>query len=100
MTDHFNRLSPPEVERLAILAEECAEIIQIVNKILRHGYESSHPDGGFSNRELLEHEMGDVQFAMTLLARHSDVLEHRVLHRAEDKKAFIRPYLHYEVNSK
>lgn len=34
----FNGLSPAEVERLALLAEECGEVIQTVGKILRHGY--------------------------------------------------------------
>ncbi len=44
MQDHFNRLTPAEAERLAMLAEEAAEVIQIVGKILRHGYASYHPD--------------------------------------------------------
>lgn len=42
--DPFNRLSPAEAERLAMLAEEAAEVIQVVNKILRHGYDSYNPD--------------------------------------------------------
>ena len=37
MDDHFNNLTPGEAERLAILAEECGEVIQIIGKILRHG---------------------------------------------------------------
>ena len=44
MTEHFNKLTPAEDERLAMLAEECAEVIQIVSKIQRHGYDSWHPD--------------------------------------------------------
>lgn len=43
---HFNGLSPAEAERLAILAEECSEVVQKVCKTLRNGYESTHPDGG------------------------------------------------------
>ena len=34
----FNELSPAEVERLAILAEEMGEAIQVIGKVLRHGY--------------------------------------------------------------
>ena len=37
MTEHFNGLTPAEDERLAMLAEECAEVIKIVSKIQRHG---------------------------------------------------------------
>lgn len=42
-SDNFNKLTPAETERLSMLAEECAEVIQVVGKILRHGYESSNP---------------------------------------------------------
>jgi len=41
--EHFNNLNPAELERLAILAEEAAEVVQIANKIIRHGYASYHP---------------------------------------------------------
>ena len=54
-------LTPAEAERLAMLAEECAEVIQIVGKILRHGYASYHPNNpGVSNRELLDDEISDL----------------------------------------
>ena len=61
MTDHFNGLTPAEAERLAMLAEECAEVIQIVAKIQRHGYESFHPnDPSTTNRMLLKKELIDL----------------------------------------
>lgn len=44
MPEHFNGLTPAEAERLAMLSEECGEVIQIIGKILRHGYDSYHPD--------------------------------------------------------
>ncbi|PCJ24121.1 MAG: hypothetical protein COA96_10270 [SAR86 cluster bacterium] len=57
---HFNGLTPAEAERLAMLAEEAAEVIQIIGKILRHGYENFHPDAPeTTNRELLAMEVGD-----------------------------------------
>lgn len=43
MNENYNKLTPAQIERLAMLAEECAEVIQVVGKILRHGYESSNP---------------------------------------------------------
>ena len=61
MTDHFNRLSPAQAERLAMLIDECGEVIQIAGKILRHGYDSYHPDRPhISNRELLQRELTDL----------------------------------------
>ena len=61
MPEHFNKLSPAEAERLAMLAEECGEIIQVVGKILRHGYESYHPQNPHeTNRDLLANEVCDL----------------------------------------
>lgn len=61
MTEHFNQLTPAQAERLAMLAEECAEVIQVVGKILRHGYDNYHPENRtFSNRDLLHQELTDL----------------------------------------
>ena len=59
--EHFNKLTPAEAERLAMLAEECGEVVQIVGKILRHGYDSQHPDGNTAalDRYLAERERHD-----------------------------------------
>ena len=73
MSEHFNNLTPAEQERLALLAEECAEVIQIVGKILRHGYESAHPNGGPSNRHLLEEEIAHVEVAAQLMVKAFDI---------------------------
>lgn len=75
MSEHFNGLTPAEAERLAMLAEECAEIIQIVGKILRHGYESWHPDDPRknTNRDLLEDEVGDLHGVLEMMRRAKDV---------------------------
>ena len=40
--EHFNNLSPPEDERLAILTEELGESLQAIGKIFRHGYDSDN----------------------------------------------------------
>lgn len=61
VTEHFNGLTPAEAERLAMLAEECGEVVQVVGKILRHGYESFHPHHPtVCNRDLLTMELSDV----------------------------------------
>lgn len=63
-----HRVSSATVERLAVLLEECGEIVHIAGKTLRHGLESSHADYGFMlNRDLLAKEVGDVLAAIDVL---------------------------------
>lgn len=67
---HFNQLTPAEAERLAMLAEEAAEVIQIVGKILRHGYDSYHPNSPeITNRDLLGFELTDFYAVASSLCR-------------------------------
>lgn len=71
--DHFNKLTPAQAERLAMLAEECAEVIQVVGKILRHGYESHHPEApSITNRDLLEEEVGDLYAVLQMMSNAGD----------------------------
>ena len=68
--DHFNKLTPAEAERLAMLAEECGEVIQIVGKILRHGYDSYHPvNPRVSNLGLLVKELRDLNAVLMAMGR-------------------------------
>lgn len=62
MTEHFNQLSPAEAERLAMLSEEAGEIVQIVGKILRHGYDSYNPNDQLqvTNHANLQNELTDL----------------------------------------
>lgn len=58
---HFNKLSNAELERLACLAEECGEVVQVVGKIISHGYENSHKKYDYKTpREMLEQEIADL----------------------------------------
>lgn len=67
---HFNKLTPAETERLAMLAEECAEVIQVIGKILRHGYENHHPDSPLvNNKMLLANELTDVDAVVKAMKR-------------------------------
>ena len=98
----FNKLTPAQVERLAILSEECGEVVQAVGKILRHGYESvdptfSDPSGdtrALTNQEMLEKECGDVIFAINLLK--DDIYQPAVGRRVMQKAEKIQPYLHHQ----
>lgn len=97
-TGHFNQLTASELERLSILAEECAEVIQIVNKIIRHGYESCNPfdTEKTTNRRLLEKELGDMSYAEGALIQHDDVDAIRINNRRMQKEQDIRKYLHHQ----
>lgn len=97
-TPHFNQLSPAEAERLSLLIEECAEVIQIIGKIQRHGYDSSHPNGGPNNRDMLSEEMGHVRAASFLLTATGGVSARTVQEHADRKSEgyAANKYLHHQ----
>lgn len=98
MSEHFNDLTPAEAERLALLAEECGEVIQMVGKVLRHGYRSHHPSiiDGPDNRGLLEREIGDVQAIVRLMTNAGDLSPGRITNAAADKPSRMARYLHHQ----
>jgi len=97
MSEHFNNLTPAEAERIALLMEEASEVIQCCGKILRHGFESYHPETGEQNRDLLSKELGDFQAALKLLIDNEDVRSgHINVYQAQ--KAFrVNKYLHHNI---
>lgn len=96
MSEFSNGLSPAQAERLALLAEECGEVIQAVGKILRHGYRSSHPDFLNTNRAHLAMEIGHLHFATDLMIQNGDVEGGEVGHAHREKIKNIPQYLHHE----
>jgi len=95
MSGHFNQLTPAEAERIALLMEECGEVIQACGKILRHGFDSCHPDGGDDNRRLLEIELGDVIMAKKLMNEEGDIADCTVEGLAVLKRRTVGTYLHH-----
>lgn len=97
MDDNFNKLTPAETERLALLAEECGEVVQIIGKTLRHGYESTNPvtGDGVTNRTKLELELGDIMAALRLMDMREDVELDRVLDNSEIKFLKVNKWLHH-----
>lgn len=89
-------LTPAEIERLALLSEEMGEAQQVIGKILRHGYESCHPNGGPKNRELLEKEIGDVRAAISLMMRKNDIYAPALWQHESNKEQSVKPYLHHQ----
>jgi len=94
----FNKLTPAEAERLALLAEECGEVIQAVGKILRHGFESYNPtvDRGLSNKEHLEKEIGHLLNAVTMLTTTGNLDTWKIEEFKFLKKDSIAKYLHHQ----
>jgi len=94
----FNDLTSAEIERLALLAEECGECVQAITKILRHGYRSSNPTLPpalrVNNRTSLIRECGDVLAAIELMAKARDFHFHEVIDARDDKLRRVSKFLH------
>lgn len=71
----MTNLTDAQRERLAMLAEEAAEVIQVIGKILRHGYDSYHPNDILKtpNRKFLQEELMDFDSIMTEMASKGDI---------------------------
>jgi hypothetical protein len=97
-TKFDNGLSDAEVERLALLAEECGEVVQMVGKILRHGYHSYHPrdEARTTNRRLLTNELGNIHVAVELMIDNGDILQSNLESDIATKKQTVWKYLHHQ----
>ncbi len=101
LTNHFNRLSEAELERLAILIEECGEVIQSACKILRHGYESTNPKAvvrvNETNRAALSREIGDLMHAVQRMELARDISASEIAEWRNSKAGRMKPYLHHQI---
>ena len=97
MEENFNKLTPAETERLVLLAEELAESIQAVGKILRHGWNVIDPNTGikYYNRFDLEKELAQAQFALSLMLINGDLNQDNIANHFSDKASTIQQYLHH-----
>lgn len=92
---HFNNLPPDQAEALALLAEECGELVQIIGKIQRHGLWSEHPDTGIPNQHALTREIGDVLAALRIAEVQRLIAWANVLDARNRKMLKVRQYLHH-----
>lgn len=103
MEKHFNGLTPAEAERLALLIEECGEVIQAATKILRHGYESHNPTSASlspSNREALCHELGHAAHAVERLIGTGDLNSLEIRGAQKRKAESVSRWLHHQEVSR
>lgn len=98
METNFNQLTPAQTERLAILAEECGEVIQMVGKILRHGFEGHSPYDSLktTNRTLLMREIGNIDSAVQMLSDAGEVKLEQIDMEAAAKFANVKKYTHHQ----
>jgi hypothetical protein len=95
--EYFNSLTPAELERLSLLLEELGEAQQAIGKILRHGYESYHPDfPNISNREHLEKELGHIRNAQKLMVDTRDISWGNINYYQGHKQIRIHKFLHHQ----
>ena len=98
-TQHFNMLTEPQHERLAILVEDCAEVIHIAQKIMRHGYESTNPTKPvkerITNRGLLEVELGQLEWIIKQMLLADDINVEYISDSKESRAEKIAPYIHH-----
>ena len=72
----FGELTNAQRERLEMLAEEAAEIVQCCTKILRHGYNSHHPQRpGKTNKKELQDELLQFWTIYERMAHHGEVAQ-------------------------
>lgn len=90
----YNDLTNAELELLAMLAEECGEVIQIVGKIIRHGFESNWKDNP-TNRLLLEKELADVELIVEMMKEQGTINEVRMTEHIKEKITRINQFMYY-----
>ena len=90
-------MKPSKLERLIILMEECAEVQQVISKIIRHGEHSFHPNSpDVTNKTLLENELRDLISAIVLLDQENDINIDRIENGVDEE--YIKrknKYLHF-----
>jgi NTP pyrophosphatase (non-canonical NTP hydrolase) len=66
-------------EILCIAQEECAEVIQVISKIFRFGFDSKHPKQSANNLERLEEEIGDLMCMINLMIDRGMINESKIV---------------------
>lgn len=95
----MTQLTLAEYERLAIISEECAEVQQVIGKILRHGFDSYSPkdETKETNREKLARELGDLALIVSFSGKQGDYDRKMMVEQTKNKVDKINKYLHYNI---
>lgn len=78
---------------MAILQEECAEVVQAVSKVYRFGLDNSW--NGVTNKQALITEIGDVLALIDILIKETDIniSEEDILDAIEAKREKLKIFL-------
>ena len=82
-----------ERELLEILAEECAEVIQRVQKAQRFGLDEIQPGQGASNAVRISEEVGDVMATIELLLENATLETADIERGTQNKRHRLTKYL-------
>lgn len=87
-----------ENEMLDILQEECAEVIQAISKIKRHGWDSYNPDilAAPTNQDHFSDEVAQLLTVVGMLMGGNRLSEVRMGEEAKRKEANLKKYTHYQ----
>ena len=90
-------LTPAQVERLALLIEECSEVQYEACKVLRHGYFSKNPNDEKAEitRDNLIRELGDLTHVIQRLIDAGDLSAAEIDTHAFRKADRIKSWLHH-----
>lgn len=93
-------VSPTQLERLALLSEECGEVQQAIGKILRFGLNTKNPEdeNKTDNRNDLEKELGNVLAAIRLLSLTKDINIEKVYQYEKAKLKKLPEFLQWYDN--
>lgn len=80
---------------LAMLSEECAEVIQTISKSLRFGLQNIRPGEDETNAQRILHEFYDAYtvFEMLLAEGVLSISEKNILEHVKTKKIRVEEYL-------
>jgi len=94
----MNKITDSQLERLIIVSEECAEVQQIISKIIRHGFNDYSPfdETKTTNRVNLEKEIGDLLATIEILERN-DVDAISINANKNNKLLRINKWLHFNI---
>lgn len=94
-----SHLTLAEIERLSKLAEECGEVVQMVGKILVHGYESFSPFDldQETNRSGLLREIANISAVVGLMLKNGDLPHPPTNEQIDEKMKDLYKYTHHQT---
>jgi len=84
------------LEVLAMVSEECGEVVQAIGKALRHGIDDWNPVTGIDNKDAIVTELADVIAVAVLLLEFLEIPQSTIDANYERKFTKLLEYTHSE----